>query len=50
MDEGIVGDIAEVLDVGFEAPVPIVLEEKFVMIEFSATISSGPIFTEIHLP
>jgi hypothetical protein len=50
VDEGIVRDVAEVLDVRLEAPVPVVLEEKFVMIEFPAVVSSVPLLVGAHVP
>jgi hypothetical protein len=50
MDERIVRDIAEVLNVGLEAPVPVVLEEKFVVIEFPVNVSLDLLVAKMDLP
>jgi hypothetical protein len=51
MDEGIVRDVAEVFDIRLEAPIPVVLEEKFMMIEFPVVVSSAPLLVVgVHIP
>ena len=40
--EDVLGDIAEVLDLGLNTPVPIVLLEKLVLVEETVDISKGP--------
>lgn len=47
VQEGVVGDVAEVLDLGFDAPVPVVFLEQLVLVE-EAAVEATHVVVALH--